>query len=453
MNIVILSILAIIVLLQIYLLIQNYKIQKEQAQNKNNLDIEKLQKTIKEEFLISRQEKTNSDRSQRQELASSLKNFSESNSKVIKELSEAEKKQLDSFSQQLFSLTKMNEEKINHLGQMLDKRLQTFQEQLKISAAENRTELKQNLKELQEENSKKLEEIRGTVDEKLQSTLEKRISQSFKTVSEQLEKVYKGIGEMQNLASDVGDLKNVLSNVKTKGVLGEYQLANILEQLFSVDQYAKNVKTKEGSAAFVEFALKMPGKDNSSENIWLPIDAKFPSMVYENLFKAYESSQNELIEKYQKEMVMLIKRYAKEISDKYLDPPNTTDFALLFLPFEGLYAEVLRQPGLFETIQRDYKIIITGPTTLSAILNSLQMGFHTLAIEKRSSEVWRILAAVKTEFGKFGTILKKAQDKISNAGKDIDLLVGQRSRAIERRLRTVHELSADDEAIELLESE
>jgi len=382
MNIVILSILAIIVLLQIYLLIQNYKIQKEQAQNKNNLDIEKLQKTIKEEFLISRQEKTNSDRSQRQELASSLKNFSESNSKVIKELSEAEKKQLDSFSQQLFSLTKMNEEKINHLGQMLDKRLQTFQEQLKISAAENRTELKQNLKELQEENSKKLEEIRGTVDEKLQSTLEKRISQSFKTVSEQLEKVYKGIGEMQNLASDVGDLKNVLSNVKTKGVLGEYQLANILEQLFSVDQYAKNVKTKEGSAAFVEFALKMPGKDNSSENIWLPIDAKFPSMVYENLFKAYESSQNELIEKYQKEMVMLIKRYAKEISDKYLDPPNTTDFALLFLPFEGLYAEVLRQPGLFETIQRDYKIIITGPTTLSAILNSLQMGFHTLAIEK-----------------------------------------------------------------------
>jgi DNA recombination protein RmuC len=285
--------------------------------------------------------------------------------------------------------------------------------------------------------------MRVTVDEKLQSTLEKRLGESFKMVSERLEKVHHGLGEMQNLATGVGDLKKVLSNVKTRGVFGEYQLENILEQLLTPEQYSKNVKTKDGSNALVEFAIKMPGKDDANKPCWLPLDAKFPTEVYQLLNEAYEAGDLAKIEEGKKLLVNNIKAKAKDISEKYIDPPNTTDFAIMFLPFESLYAEVLRIPGLFEQIQRECKITITGPTTISALLNSLQMGFRTLAIGKRSSEVWELLAAVKTEFGRFGDLLENTKKKLDAATNELDK-VGRRSRSIERKLRDVQELPSGD---------
>jgi DNA recombination protein RmuC len=244
---------------------------------------------------------------------------------------------------------------------------------------------------------------------------------------------------MQSLASGVGDLKKVLANVKTRGVLGEYQLENILEQLLTLDQYAKNVKTKEGSDSFVEFAIKLPGRKDKEKVVWLPIDSKFPIENYQILLQAYDQSDATLIETAQKELSRSIRLFARDVKDKYIDPPNTTDFAIIFLPVEGLYAEVLRDAGLFESMQREYKVIVTGPTTLSALLNSLQMGFRTLAIEKRSSEVWEILAAVKTEFGKFGDVLDRTKKKLQEASNVVDK-AGVRSRAIERKLDSVEGL-------------
>jgi DNA recombination protein RmuC len=260
-------------------------------------------------------------------------------------------------------------------------------------------------------------------------------------VSERLEAVHKGLGDMQQLATGVGDLKRVLTNVKTRGILGEYQLENMLDQLLTPEQYAKNVKTKAGSNALVEFAVKLPGK-NPEQAIWLPIDSKFPKEDFDLLIEAYDKAIPEAIEECRKNFIKGIKKCAVDIFSKYIDPPNTTDFAILFLPFESLYAEVIRTPGLFEAIQRESRIIITGPTTLSALLNSLQMGFRTLAIEKRSSEVWQLLGAVKTEFGNFGTILDKTQKKLQEASNVIDE-AGRRSRSLERKLRNVQELPAE----------
>ncbi|MES2689993.1 MAG: DNA recombination protein RmuC, partial [Bacteroidota bacterium] len=302
-----------------------------------------------------------------------------------------------------------------------------------------RDTIEKKVSELQNGNEKKLEEIRNTVDEKLQKTLETRLGESFKLVSERLEAVHKGLGDMQQLAIGVGDLKKVLTNVKTRGVLGEYQLENILEQLLTIEQYAKNVKTKEGSNALVEYAIKLPGRDEQIKQLWLPIDSKFPKEDFEHLMEAYDQGNLDLIEEHRKNFVKGIKKCAVDIHSKYIDPPNTTDFAILFLPFESLYAEVLRTPGLFESVQREQKIMITGPTTLSAMLSSLQMGFRTLAIEKRSSEVWQLLGAVKTEFGNFGKILDRTQKKLQEASNVIEE-AGVRSRAIERRLKTVQEL-------------
>jgi DNA recombination protein RmuC len=302
--------------------------------------------------------------------------------------------------------------------------------------------LEKKMGDLQAGNEKKLEQMRVTVDEKLQKTLETRLGESFRLVSERLEAVHKGLGDMQQLATGVGDLKRVLSNVKTRGILGEYQLANILEQILTPDQYAKNVKTREGSNFFVEFAIKLPGKEAKEKTVWLPIDSKFPKEDFELLMDAYESADTDLIEEHRRNFIRGIKKCSLDICSKYIDPPNTTDFALLFLPFESLYAEVLRTPGLFEAVQRDWKIIITGPTTLSALLSSLQMGFRTLVIEKRSSEVWQLLGAVKTEFGNFGSILERTQKKLQEASN----VIGQaevRSRAIERKLKTVQELPKD----------
>jgi DNA recombination protein RmuC len=286
----------------------------------------------------------------------------------------------------------------------------------------------------------KLEKMREMVEEKLHKTLEERLGHSFKLVSDRLEAVQKGLGEMQNLANGVGDLKKVLSNVKTRGILGEIQLGNILEQIMAPEQYACNIKTKKSSNDHVEFAIKLPGKDDYGQEVFLPIDAKFPQEDYIRLQTAYDQGDIPAIETSTKALAQSIKKFARDIHDKYIDPPFTTDFGIMFLPMEGLYAEVVRQPALIELLQREYKIIVTGPTTLAAMLNSLQMGFKTLAIQKRSSEVWQILGAVKSEFGKFGDVLDKARKKIEEANKELDVLITTRTRLMLSKLKKVEEL-------------
>jgi len=348
----------------------------------------------------------------REELARNLSQSNHSALSHITEIATLQKNQLDTFSQQLLSLTQINEQKLEKI----------------------RESVENNLKILREENSQKLEKMRETVDEKLHSTLEKRLGESFRVVSERLEKVHQGLGEMQVLASGVGDLKKVLSNVKTRGIWGEVQLGNLLEQILTPEQYEKNVATKKGSRDTVEFAIKFPGHDG--QGIYLPVDAKFPLEDYERLIQAQEDANVPLIEEAGKALEQRLKSEAKNIRDKYLDPPFTTDFAILFLPIEGLYAEVLRRPGFGELLQREYRVLMTGPTTFAAILNSLQMGFRTLAVEKRASEVWVLLGSVKTEFGKFGEILDKTHKKLQEASNTIED-AARESRTIERKLKNV----------------
>ena len=291
---------------------------------------------------------------------------------------------------------------------------------------------------------KRLDDMRVMVEEKLQKTLNERIGQSFELVRTQLENVQRGLGEMKNLAEDVGGLKKVLGNVKTRGTFGEIQLGALLEQMLSPEQYEANVKTRKNATEFVEFAIKLPGKDNGKEVVYLPIDAKFPKDVYEQYIDAYEEGDTSRIDSTSKQLEITIKRMAKDIHDKYVEPPFTTDFAIMFLPFENIYAEVIRRTSLIETLQKDFKIVVTGPTTLGAILNSLQMGFRTLAIQKRTSEVWSVLGAVKTEFGKFGGMLEKVQKNLQNAGDQLEEVMGKRTRAIERKLRQVEALPTDE---------
>lgn len=300
--------------------------------------------------------------------------------------------------------------------------------------------LDQRQRQLVENTEKRLEEIRVTVDEKLQKTLNERIGQSFRMVGEQLESVQKGLGEMQTLAQDVGGLKRVLSNVKTRGNIGEIQLSMLLEQILAPEQYEANVHTRRGSDAVVEFAVKLPGRDNMRDYVYLPIDAKFPKDIYEQLLDAYDTADAVAIEAAGKLLETTIKKMAKDISDKYLAPPATTDFGIMFLPFEGIYAEVVRRSALLEELQRQYKVVVTGPTTLAAILNSLQMGFRTLAIQKHSGEVWTILGAVKKEFEKIGGLLEKAQKNLQTAGGQIEEVLGTRTRVIQRKLKDVDTL-------------
>ncbi|MCK4558950.1 MAG: DNA recombination protein RmuC [Calditrichia bacterium] len=361
--------------------------------------LEKVDKSIRDDFQRNREESNKIAKENREELTNSLSKFS------------------DNFASSVKEFNKTTGEKLDKIRETVESKLQS----------------------IQEDNSQKLEKMRETVDEKLHKTLEHRLGESFKIVSESLEKVQKGLGEMQTLATGVGDLKKVLSNVKTRGVLGEYQLENILEQILTSSQYEKNVKTNPDSDAFVEFAIRLPGKNDVDKEIWLPLDSKFPTEDYQLLMDAHDNAEPQKIEIARKELARKIKLFAREIKERYVDPPNTTDFAIMFLPIEGLYAEVLRDSGLFETLQREYRVIVTGPTTLSALLSSLQMGFRTLAIEKRSSEVWEILGAVKTEFGKFGEILEKTRKKLSEATDVVDK-AGVRSRAIERKLKDVQEL-------------
>jgi DNA recombination protein RmuC len=382
-------------------------------------------------------------------LKENRKEFSEALDKLSKNMEEKMYQNAQTQEKSAHNLRIETKTSLHNFSEVLNKSIKDFNQVQK----EKFDQMNVKQQELVKTTEVRLEKMRETVDEKLQTTLEKRLGESFKLVSERLEAVQKGLGEMQNLAHGVGDLKKVLSNVKTRGVLGEIQLGNILEQIMSPEQYDKDVRTKRGSNDHVEFAIKLPGKDHQGKEVYLPIDAKFPQEDYIRLQEAYDSADLAAIEQAKKSLVRSIKNFAKSIRDKYIDPPYTTDFGILFLPIEGLFAELVRQPELVAILQRDYKIIITGPTTLAAMLNSLQMGFKTLAIQKRSSEVWDILGAVKTEFSKFGGVLEKAQKKITEANKELDTLVGTRTRMMMSKLRKVEELpsaSLQDE-VDLLE--
>ena len=330
---------------------------------------------------------------------------------------------------------------LTRFGEQQQQRLAELTADSEKRLGEVRSTLETRLNAMQQDNAAKLEQMRATVDEKLQSTLETRLGHSFKLVSERLEAVQRGLGEMQSLASGVGDLKRVLSNVKTRGILGEMQLAALLEQMLTPDQYAANVATVPGSDDRVEFAIRLPGSDRD-HHVWLPVDAKFPSEDYERLLDAQQAADVDAVERAAMALERHIREEAKTIRAKYISPPATTDFAILFLPTEGLYAEIIRRPGLFESLQREQRVTIAGPSTLSALLNSLQMGFRTLAIQQRSSEVWQLLGAVKNEFGKFGGVLQMVRKKLDEAGKHIDATT-VRTRAIERKLRDVESLPGE----------
>lgn len=330
---------------------------------------------------------------------------------------------------------------------VLENRLKTFESGNEQKLENMRQTIEKQLTAIQQDNNRRLDEMRQTVDEKLQKTLEDKMTQSFQLVNDRLEQVYKGLGEMQTLAVGVGDLKKVLSNVKARGIVGEIQLGAILEEILSPEQYATNVATVPGSKNVVEFAIKLPGEED--QPVWLPIDSKFPADAYANLQDAYDSGSQEAVTQAVNVLSQRIRSFAKDIHDKYIEPPYTTDFAILFLPFEGLYAEVVNR-GLVETLQRDYRINIAGPSTMAALLNSLQMGFRTLAIQKRSSEVWTVLGAVKTEFDKFHDVLAMTQQRLDQANKELDKLVGTRTRMIQRKLKAVDKLDPAQSA-QLLE--
>jgi len=391
-----------------------------------------FEEEMRSEFRNQRSETSQQSSQLREELNNGYKSLSDSLSARLSENLHQQNNQFETFLNTMRGFMAQLEKGSESLEKKLTDDLKTLD-----------TNVRSSLEKIREDNTVKLDEMRTTVDEKLQSTLEKRLGDSFKLVSERLEQVHKGLGEMQNLAAGVGDLKKALTNVKTRGVMGEYQLESILEQLLTPDQYEKNAKPRPDCNNIVEFAIKLPGNNDDQSSVYLPVDAKFPIEDYTSLQEAYENGDSALIDQYQKQISVRIEGCAKDIHDKYLEPPYTTDFGIMFLPTEGLFAEVLREPGLMEKIQGKYQVTIAGPTTLAAFLNSLQMGFRTLAIQKRSSDVWKVLAAVKTEFGKFGVVLEKTQQKLQQASSEIEK-AGVRSRAIERNLRTVEQLPAVD---------
>lgn len=378
---------------------------------------DKTNKLLKEEMALSRKESADSEKRLREELSSLFKGFGDSLDKRMSESASTQNKNFEGFSIKLTELIDKNDTRMNKVREVIEKKLEF----------------------IQKDNGEKLEAMRVTVDEKLHATLEKRFGESFKVVSDRLEAVHKGLGEMQTLALGVGDLKKVLSNVKSRGTWGEAQLSNLIEEILTPEQYEKNVKTKKSSKDVVEYAVKLPGNDEDIKQVWLPIDAKFPLEDYQRLIEAQEQGNLLLIEELSKSLETRIKSEAKDIRDKYLNPPYTTDFGILFVPIESLYAEVLRRPGLFEQIRREYRVIIAGPTTTQVILNSLQMGFRTLTIQKRSSEVWTLLGAVKTEFSKFGDLLEKTHKKMQEASNTIEDAV-TKTRTIERKLNKVQNL-------------
>ncbi len=421
----------------------------------NQKALELINKTLDNKVgeLTRRMEDTN-DKS-RESLATGLKDFTLELRSKFDDLKREQKELTDKTTTQLDKITTKVEEKMvaltdrakadnNQMRETIDNSFKGFQttfdknmEAFNNLQRDKFAQMEEKQNRLVEGTEKKLEQIRETVDEKLQKTLNERLGQSFEIVGRQLENVQKGLGEMQTLAQDVGGLKKVLSNVKMRGGIGEVQLEMLLEQILAPEQYAANVKTKVGSNDIVEFAIKLPGRDENKSVVWLPIDAKFPKDVYEELQTAYEIGDPFKVEVAQKMLEIAVKNMAKDIHDKYIDPPNTTDFGIMFLPFEGIYGEIVRKAALLDDLQRHYKIIVTGPTTLAAILNSLQMGFKTLAIQQRSGEVWKILGAVKKEFELFGGLMEKAQSNIQTGLNQLDDVMGKRTRAIQRKLRGV----------------
>lgn len=406
-----------------------YLILKKPGQQAPSELNEVLQNSIRNEFLINREEFSKSLKENRQELTQGLERLTEKMELKLVSLNET----LNATAKENRGELKIN---LKEFQDAFSKNVKEFNDLQR----QKFDQMNQNQEELVKTTEIRLEKMRETVDEKLHKTLEERLGKSFETVTQQLLQVQKGLGEMQHLASGVGDLKKVLSNVKTRGILGEIQLGNILEQILSPEQYESNVKTKKGSDALVEYAIKLPGKDANDSAVYLPIDAKFPQEDYVRLQTAYDAGDTVAIDASIKALVQSVKRFAKEISSKYIDPPHTTDFGIMFLPIEGLFAEIVRQPNLITDLQRDYKIVITGPTTLAAMLNSLQMGFKTLAIQKRSSEVWNVLSSVKKEFTTFGGVLEKAQKKLNEANNEIETLVTTRSRMMLSKLRNVEQL-------------
>jgi len=391
---------------------------------------ERIEDVVRNELARTRQETSHGALLARKELGGVLKNFGDSLLNRISDTARMQKGQLAAFADQLVQMTGLNEKKFDAM----------------------RITLERQLRAIQEDNGRQLERMRAVVDEKLQTTLEKRLGESFQQVSERLEQVYRGLGEMRHLATGVGDLKRVLTNVKTRGIWGEIRLRQILEQIFTPDQYEENVAIKPNNGERVEFAIRLPGSDPDRESVvWLPIDAKFPQEDYQRLMDAREAADKAGAERSLKSLEMRIKTEARAIREKYVDPPQTTDFAIMFLPVEGLYAEVLRRPGLQDSLQREYRIVVTGPTTLAALLNSLQMGFRTLAIEKRSSEVWELLGIVKTEFGKFGDVLAKTKKKLQEASNTINQ-AEVRTRVIGRKLKGVQELPPPGEDPRIVET-
>lgn len=473
--------LVICVLLAVLLVVMVWKLLQRRSDTSTGVDLaprfdelakglDRSEKTLKDELSRNREEAATSSRQLREEVSKSIGGLVESVLAQIRAFGEFQTKQLEIFANQLKETGQLTAEKLDSARTANAEQLKNFGETLNgfqkqqhdalaahiknlTDANEKRLEslrvtLDQRLQQIQEDNSKKLEAMRATVDEKLQGTLEKRLGESFKLVSERLELVHKGLGEMQSLANGVGDLKRVLTNVKTRGNWGEIQLGTLLEQMLTPDQYEQNVATGDTSER-VEYAIKLPGKhEHPGDFVWLPIDAKFPTESYQRLVEAQEAADVVATALAMKELEARVKGCAKDICTKYINPPKTTDFGIMFLPTEGLYAEVIRRAGLVESIQREYRIVIAGPTTLAALLNSLQMGFRTLAIEKRSSEVWELLGGVKTEFGKFGDVIGNIQKKLLSASNEFDQ-VAVRTRAINRKLRGVQQLN-DNESLQIL---
>jgi DNA recombination protein RmuC len=418
----------LILLLQLAILLSLWWLSRRDAASPIEPRLDRLEAEVRREI-------ADNARSARLESQQHLSGFQDALLRQSAEATRTQNAQLDALAQQLVQLR-------GSMGDTLTRQLQDMSEANARRLAEIRTTLDAQLQQLQVSNAAKLDEMRATVDEKLQSTLQTRLGESFKQVADRLEQVHKGLGEMQTLAQGVGDLKHLLSNVKTRGMFGEAQLASLLEQVLAPDQYATQVATRPGSRHVVDFAIRLPGRGDDGEPCWLPIDAKFPNEDYERLLDAQQRADAEGVELAARGLEQRIKLEAKSMAEKYVEPPHTTDFAILFLPTEGLYAEVLRRPGLMEVLQREYRVTLAGPTTLMAMLNSLQMGFRTLALEKRSSEVWQVLGAVKTEFGKFGDVLAKVKTQTQTVLNSLES-AEVRSRAMGRALRTVEALPAE----------
>jgi len=391
----------------------------------------KIEASLREDFRINREENSNIAKENRIELNATLKDIQRDLTATLRDITIQSKTDSNLQRETLINSFKGFQE-------TFDKNVESFNQLQREKFAS----LGEQQNKMVESTEKRLEQIRVTVDEKLQKTLNERLGQSFELVVRQLENVQKGLGEMQTLAQDVGGLKRVLSNVKMRGSIGEVQLAMLLEQILAPGQYEANVKTKTGSAEVVEFAIKLPGRDDNNSTVWLPVDAKFPKDIYEQLQSAHDTGDLQKIDAAQKLLELTIKKMARDIHDKYIDPPNTTDFGIMFLPFEGIYAEVVRRASLLDELQRTYKIVVTGPTTLAAILNSLQMGFKTLAIQRRSGEVWKILGEVKKEFELFAGLVEKAQGNIQTGLNQLDDVLGKRTRAIQRKLKSVEVLES-----------